>query len=275
MGNEQSYGAGQYSELPLSGLSPENGLYVIYTPDNRYIRPNETVLTIKQKYRSWTGDDSIVNDLNGIKWFDITVPMWTFPATRTLTDPFGQEIGQYQVRSITVHAAAHITVQTSTGRWCVATVRKTPRGFGVGNADIFIHNPMQPVENLASTDGIQPNIQVHGNFRTKDSSFMKVMGIINGNQLQLCKIAQLERDSNHPNTYCLRIGTNVDVAFICMCAYALDELFPESRPTRSLLNPHNKCYRHDRINCHMPLCNGSSARCYRHGKKNCIHVHCK
>ena len=64
MGAEQSYEPGQYSALPVTGLSPENGLFVIYTPDNRYIRPNETTLILKEKYRSWTGDDCVIRDSN-------------------------------------------------------------------------------------------------------------------------------------------------------------------------------------------------------------------
>ena len=31
----------------------------------------------------------------------------------------------------------------------------------------------------------------------------------------------------YPNTYFLRIGPNVDIAFISICAYALDELFSD------------------------------------------------
>ena len=272
MGAEQSYEPGTYSALPVTGLSPENGLFAIYTPDNRYIRPNETTLILKEKYTSWTGDDCVIKDSNNMKWFDITAPMYSFPMIRTLTDPFGQEVAQYQMKTFTLHGTAYITVQTTSGRWCVATVRR--RG-GDGlisrcNADIFIHNPMQAVENLTPTDGVNPNIQVEGDFMAKNYDFMMNVGIINGNQIQLCKIAQVVREwgprtTYYPNTYYLRIGANVDVAFICMCAYALDELFSDNTPSFQ----HDRCYRHDRRNCNMPLCNGSFARCHRHGRMNC------
>ena len=63
MGADKSrYEPGQFNHLPVTGLNPENGLFVIFTPDNRYIRPSETVLILKEKQMAWTGDDCVIKD---------------------------------------------------------------------------------------------------------------------------------------------------------------------------------------------------------------------
>ena len=293
MGADQSmYDPGQYSALPVSGLNPQNGLFVIYTPDNRFIKPSETVLVLKERYRSWTGDDCVIKDFNNAKWFDINAPTYsTFgsPTIRVLSDNMGQEVCQYQMKTFTMHGTAYIMVQTPVGRWCVATIRRQGgQGlmFNKCNADIFIHNPMQALENLASTDGLTPTIHVGGDFMAKNYDFMKNIGMINGNQVQLVKIAQVVRQwgptsTNYPNTYYLRIGANVDIAFICICAYALDELFSDDTPAPSQNHNDRRCYEHNRLNCHVPYCrrryDGGSyhERCYEHDRINCDWPACR
>jgi len=290
MGADQSmYDSGQYSALPVSGLNPENGLFVIFTPDNRFIRPTETVLTLKEKYSSWTGDDCVIKDFNNAKWFDINAPMLSSfgPTIRILSDNFGQEVCQYQMKTFTMHGTAYVTVQTPSGRWCVATIkRQGGQGLFANNcnADIFIHNPMQALENLASTDGVTPTIHVGGDFMAKNYDFMKNVGIINGNQVQLIKIAQVVRQwgpttTNYPNTYFLRIGPNVDIAFICICAYALDELFSDDTPAPQHHN--RRCYEHNRLNCPASYCRRRydgghyHDRCYEHDRINCDWPACR
>ena len=89
---------GPFSDIPVSGLNVENGLFVIYTPDNRYVRPSETVLQLKEKYDGWTAGDCIINDNNGMKWFNISGPGVSFgtPTARALTDPTGEELAEYE-----------------------------------------------------------------------------------------------------------------------------------------------------------------------------------
>ena len=235
MGADQSiFEPGKYSSLPVSGLNPENGLFVIYTPDHRFIRPTETILKLKEKYASWSGDDCVIKDFNNIKWFDISAPneFSLGPSIRVLSDVYGNEVCQYHSKTFSLHGTAYITVQTPNGRFCVATIKRKSGSLFKCNADIFIHNPLQALENLAPTDDLTPTIHVGGDFLAKNYDFMKTVGVVNGNQVQLVKIAQVVRQwgpttTCYPNTYFLRIGPNVDIAFISICAYALDELFSD------------------------------------------------
>ena len=258
MGAQGSSQFNQFSTLPVTGLDPQNGLFVIFTPDNRYIRPSETVLILKEKHMSWSGDDCVITDTYQQKWFDISGPR--YPEIRMLTDPMGQEIAQYQSKEFSLHGTAYITVQTNSGRWIVATVKQQGHSISSAfssrcNADIFIHNPMQSLD-YPSTDGLIPTIQVEGDIFAKSYDFMKNMGIANGNTQQLCKIAQVVREwgptcGSYPNTYYLRIGMNVDIAFICMCAYALDELYSDD------MNDHHQ--QHGRTHHH-----GHDGRIHHH-----------
>ena len=227
---------GPFSNIPVSGLNVENGLFVIYTPDNRYVRPSETVLQLKEKYTGWTADDSIIKDNNGMKWFTISGNKSSFgtPTTRALTDPNGQELAEYQLNTKNSHGTAFITMQTSSGRYIVATIKES-KSFRQ-NVDIFVHNPMMSLENPATTEGLAPTIRVQGDVMGKNFDFMKDMGIVEGNQLS-CKIAKVKRkygsnSSYYPNTYFLQIGTNADIAFICMCTYAIDEMFFDDEERR-------------------------------------------
>ena len=91
--------------------------------------------------------------------------------------------------------------------------------------------------------------------------------MISENQAQFCKIAKatkvldnkIESESdlnNSETTYYLRIGANVDIAFICICAYSLEELF-----TSKIFNKRDRsggvfspCSRHNRTTCQSASC---------------------
>ena len=266
------YQCGQFTALPISSLTINDGLFIIYTPDNRYIRQTEMVLTVKENKESISSKDGYVHDSNGMKWFDITAPICSRPMSRTMLDQFGNEVASYHLQAYHMYGAVFITVQTDGGHWCAATIRRKRGNELVDrcNADVFIHNPVLPVQILSTMDlstWIHPNIKVEGNFKGKKYDFMKSLGHINGNQTQWCKIAEAARDFNtktncesSPNsnsdTFHLKVGANVDIAFISICCYALDELFSYKKLNKStrIIGTYPYCSRHDRRMCKHILC---------------------
>ena len=91
-----------------------------------------------------------------------------------------------------------------------------------------------------STEGLSPDILVAGDIISKKYDFM--MGDLDNNPY---KIAQVEEQSPvqdaiiclqvirkfkmvaENNIYFLNVGPNIDVAFLVMCTFAIDELFSD------------------------------------------------
>ena len=267
------YHCGQFTELPISSLTINDGLFIIYTADNKYIRPAEIVLTVKENKESSSSKDGCIYGSNGMKWFDITAPISSCPMSRTLLDQIGNEVASYHIQEYHMYGAVFITVKTDSGHWCAATIRRKRGNELIDrcNADIFIHNPVLPVEILSTMDistwTIRPNIKVEGNFKGKKYDFMKSLGLMNANQMEWCKIAEVVRDLNtstngessqdsSSDTFYLKIGANVDIAFISICCYAIDELFSYKKLNKGtrIVGTHPYCSRHDRRMCKHTLC---------------------
>ena len=51
------YHCGQFTHLPVSSLTINDGLFIIYTPNNRYIRQTEMVLIVKEKKEPFSSND--------------------------------------------------------------------------------------------------------------------------------------------------------------------------------------------------------------------------
>ena len=266
------YHCGQFTHLPVSSLTINDGLFIIYTPNNRYTRQTEMVLMVKENKEPFSSNDGYIHDSNGMKWFDITAPISCRPMSRTLLDQHGNEVASYHLHAYHMYGAVFITIKTYSGHWCAATIRRKRGNELVDrcNADIFIHNPVLPVEILSTMNlstWIHPNIKVEGNFKGKKYAFMKNLGHINANQTQWCKIAEVARDLNtntncesssnsNSDTFYLKVGANVDIAFISICCYALDELFSYKKLNKStrMIGTHPYCSRHDRRMCKHTLC---------------------
>ena len=273
MGTTKSrYQWGQFSELPVCSLRSDDGIFVIHTPDNRYIRQTKTILRLKDNKEPWTIMDGLIADSNGMNLFNITAPINSRPIYRTLLDQLGNEIASYHLQSDDVYGMAYIIRKTEFGKCCAATIRRR-RGKEVinrCNADIFIHNPLIPMEYLSSMEGMVPSIKVEGNFKSKKYDFMQNMGIMNGSQMPWRKFAEVSRDSitntdleskpNHlDDRYYLKVGANVDIAFICICCYALEELFSckilnKRRRKENWSEFFGPCSRHNIAMCQMQPC---------------------
>ena len=67
------------------------------------------------------------------------------------------------------------------------------------------------------------SITVEGDIIAKKYDFM--MGNIHTNPFKIAQVVRKFQAFFENNSYFINVGPNVDVAFICMCAYAIDELF--------------------------------------------------
>ena len=78
-----------------------------------------------------------------------------------------------------------------------------------------------------TTDGLPVAIHVDGNPIRKEYEFM--MGNMNDNPFKIARVTRKLKLINAQDSYFIEIGPNVDVAFMSMCTYAIDELFSDNK----------------------------------------------
>lgn len=74
-----------------------------------------------------------------------------------------------------------------------------------------------------STRGLSPDIHVAGDIISKKYDFM--MGDMENNPYKIAQVVRKLKMITKNDTYFVNVGPKVDIAFIVMCAYAIDELF--------------------------------------------------
>jgi len=217
----------RFDELPVTGH--RTGLSVIPTSTGAFfLRPQSTVLKLREKILSWSGDDCSVKDINGTKWFQISGSAISMKSVRTMADNQGNVICGYQKKMLSLHATAYITIKDQTGQKLVlATIKRQSNFSFEASADIYIHNPPISIDHV-TTNGLPVAIHVEGDILAKKYDFM--MGDLNTNPYKIAQVVRKYTGAEMvfgQNTYFLEVGPNVDVAFICMSAYAIDELFQD------------------------------------------------
>jgi len=130
-------------------------------------------------------------------------------------------VAGFQKKLWSMNNSAYITFQDQGGRtWVVATIKE--QQYTKSSADIYIHNPPVNYDHV-TTNGMVPSIHVVGDIISKKFDFM--MGNLKGNPQKIAQVAKKWMNVSAPSgSYILHIGTGVDVAFIAMCAFAIDEL---------------------------------------------------
>ena len=177
-------------------------------------------------------------DINGLKWFQVKGNALSISSQSMLEDADGNEICGYRKKMLSMHALANITIKDQGKTMVLATIKRQPKFQGSpieSSADIYIHNPPVSIDDVTTsgvsiddvtTSGLPVAIHVEGDIMSKKYNFMETfVGNLNTNP---CKIAQVVRKFkmiHDNNSYFIEIGSNVDIAFICFAAYAIDELF--------------------------------------------------
>ena len=143
---------------------------------------------------------------------------------RAMEDAEGHEICGYRKELLTLHDTAYITIKDQGNTMVLATIKKQSNFQFESSADIYIHNPPMNIDDV-TTNGLPVAIHVEGDIVSKKYDFM--MGDLNTNPYKIAQVVRKFKMVHENNTYFLEIGANVDIAFICICAYAIDELFSD------------------------------------------------
>jgi len=213
----------QYDDMPVTG-APGEGL-VVLPGGQKYVLGEQTVLKLKENFWSFSGDDATIKDITDTSWFKVKGTVMSLSGKRTMTDcKEGTEICGYQKKLLSMHATAYITVQSGEQTMVLATIKKQ---FMVleSSADIFIHKPMVPLDNV-TTEGMVPDIHVAGDIISKKYDFM--MGNLETNPYKIAQVVRKWTFDSERNTYFVNIGTKVDIAFIAMSVIAIDEIFSDN-----------------------------------------------
>ena len=143
----------------------------------------------------------------------------------TMKDVNGQDICGYRKKLLSMHATAHIIIEGPSGTMVVATIKRQSNFSLESSADIYIHNPPMSIDDV-TTSGMPVSIHVEGDILSKKYDFM--MGNLDTNPYKIAQVVRQFQAFFENNTYFVEIGSNVDAAFICICAYAIDELFSDN-----------------------------------------------
>ena len=182
----------------------------------RYVKKEQTVIKLQDMARSCA--DFTIADLNKHVWFKMKSQK---KGKRTLMNSKGVEIAGYKKKSTSLHSTAYITGEVGGKTVVYATVKHGSylKTFGP-RVDVYIHKP--PVDIYAvTTDGLTPEIKAKGDFDNKNYNFMM------GSQ-KLAEVLPEWMNTKENNSYFVNIGRNVDIAFVCMCAMAIDEITSEA-----------------------------------------------
>ena len=147
---------------------------------------------------------------------------------RLMEDPQGHAICGYHKKMLSMSGTAYITVDDQSGATlAIATIKSRTSFPIISGADIYLHDPAMNIDNVTTT-GLPVDIYVEGNMISKNYDFM--MGDVNTGWFKIAQAARKWKDKlTIKDSYFLEIGQNVDVAFICMCALAIDELFSDNK----------------------------------------------
>ena len=174
-----------------------------------------------------------LQDINGVEWFIIS---GSFIGTQsTLQTADGTEICGYRKKNFAIHSTIYITrnqyekiskkrlYQRKT--MVVATIKRQSNFSFQPSADIYIHNPPLSIADV-TTIGLPVAIHVEGDITSKKYDF--TIGKYNQNPYKIAQVVKNFKLLRDNDSYFIVIGPNVDIAFICFCAHAIDELFSDN-----------------------------------------------
>ena len=147
---------------------------------------------------------------------------------RIMQDAEGHVICGYRKKMMSKSATAYITVDDQSGATlAIATIKRRVSGVAfISGADIYLHNPPMHIDNV-TTNGLPVAIRVDGNVYRKEYDFM--MGNMNDNPFKIARVTRKLKLINANDSYFIEIGPYVDVAFMSICTYAIDELFSDNK----------------------------------------------
>ena len=145
---------------------------------------------------------------------------------RIMEDTEGRAICGFRKKMMSMSGTAHITVDDQSGATLAIATIKRKGTLALSGADIYLHNPPMHIDNV-TTNGLPVAIHIDGNPIRFEYDFM--MGNMNDNPFKIARVNRKFKLINPQDSYFIEIGPNVDVAFMSMCTYAVDELFSDNK----------------------------------------------
>ena len=78
-----------------------------------YLKQDLTILKLREKFFSFSGDDCTVRDMEGRDWFKIEGSALSITSQRTMTNSEGRVIAGYRKKLLSLYATAYITIELS------------------------------------------------------------------------------------------------------------------------------------------------------------------
>ena len=76
-----------------------------------YLKQDLTILKLREKFFSFSGDDCTVRDMEGRDWFKIEGSALSITSQRTMTNSEGRVIAGYRKKLLSLYATAYITIE--------------------------------------------------------------------------------------------------------------------------------------------------------------------
>jgi len=173
-----------------------------------HVSTERTNLFLKEKKISWSGDSAIIKDQNGNKRYTINAKTISISERRELLDKDGNIVGQLRKKkSPGLHESYYIGTEEDDKKCKV----KLSGAFNPLSSDAKIYLGDDEIGKCS------------GNWRAKKFAIE-----INGNEVATVgRKRTLTSMFTDADTYCIDVEPGVDLAFICLIAIALDELYHE------------------------------------------------
>jgi len=225
------YSSESHEGMPVTGLP--SSLEVLKVAKGKWIKKDTVILKLREN-----GSKYSIMDIDGVNYFTLQEP-GLGDESMQLLDMKGREIGGFINEPICTGKRAFITVKKdgiwskkSEGKvWAAATLDQPPGRPG-NSCQIFLHNPPILTEEF-DPDTMKPSLSVEGDVMLKE--YVILAGEKEGEQTvkvgrAIHDLSELENVKmnvavDKGNVYYLQIGRNIDLAFMVLCAHAMDKMF--------------------------------------------------
>jgi len=183
------------------------------------------------------GSKYSIMDLKGVELFSLDEAAKEDEAM-VLLDMKGREIGGFVTEKLCSGKRAFITVKKdglfskkSEGKaWAAATLDQPPGRPG-NSCQIYIHNPPILTEEF-DPEKAEPALTVEGDVVLKEYDVLakdaagQTVKVARGlHDLSEMEGVKMNVAVDKGNVYFLQVGRNIDVAFLVLCAHAMDQMF--------------------------------------------------
>jgi len=224
------YSSESQEGLPVTGLP--TSLEVLKVARGKWVKKENIILRLKEN-----GSKYSISDLSGADLFRLEEAAKEDEAM-VLVDVKGREIGGFICEKLCSGKRAFITVKKdgiftkkSEGKvWAAATLDQPPDRPG-NSCQIYLHNPPILTEEF-DPEKAEPSLTVEGDVVLKEYDVLAKDGagltvkIARGiHDLSEMEGVKMNLAVDKGNVYYLQVGRNIDIAFLVLCAHAMDQMF--------------------------------------------------